>query len=156
MLWVFAQNDHYFPIVLAQRLQQAFTAGGGHVDFVVTPPFGKDGHDLVSQDGMPVWLPIVDQFLDRQGLKLLTEPLAAAEPPALAPPPQLGPKGREAFRRYLAAPPHKAFAVAPDGTYGWRSGRRNDEQARLGAMANCGDRDTVDCRVVSVDDAWVR
>jgi dienelactone hydrolase len=155
MLWVFAQNDHYFTLPLAQRLRQAFVASGGNVEFVVTPPFGKDGHDLFSQGGMPIWQPIVDEFLDRHGLKLMAEPLPETPPPSLDPPPQLGPKGRDAFRRYLAAPPHKAFAVAPDGAYGWRSGRRDGEEARLAAMANCGDRDTVACRVVSVDGAWV-
>jgi dienelactone hydrolase len=154
MLWVYAQNDHYYPVPLAQQLRQAFVASGGNVDFVVTPPFGKDGHDLFLQPGMSIWLPIVDQFLDSHGLKLVTEPMPEAPQPRLDPPPQLDPKGRDAFERYLAAPPHKAFAVAPDGAYGWRSGRRSEDEARLGAMENCGDRDTVDCRVVSVDGAW--
>ena len=55
MLWVYAENDHYFGPKLAQQLKAAFTGGGGDVEFVAAPAFGRDGHRLFSMAGIPVW-----------------------------------------------------------------------------------------------------
>jgi len=112
MLWVFAQNDHYYPLPLAQQLRQAFVASGGMVDFVVTRPSARMGtifscrpHADLAAHRRPI--------LDRHGLKLVAEPLPETPPPSLNPPSQLDPKGRDAFARYLAAPPHKALRSPP-------------------------------------------
>ncbi|MBV9633837.1 MAG: dienelactone hydrolase family protein, partial [Methylobacteriaceae bacterium] len=153
MLWVFAENDHFFSPALAERMRQAFVAGGGNVTFVETPAFGDDGHFLFSPAGMPIWAPIVDRFLEKAGLKLLANPLPSPPAPALAPPPGLGAQGVQAFRQYLEGAPHKAFAVASDGSFGWRTARRTEQEARRDAMDNCGNNGATDCRVVAVDNA---
>ena len=79
---------------------------------------------------------MVDRFLREQNLgtrDLLAVPHAAA----LSPPPRLSEKGRAEFADYLAASPHKAFAVSPNGAFGYRSGRRTAQEAQDEALAAC-------------------
>jgi dienelactone hydrolase len=151
MLWVYAQNDHFFGPALAQQLKAAFTAGGGSVDFVAAPAFGNDGHSLFSPAGIAAWTPDVDQFLQTQNLTMRAEPLPLPQSSITAPP-QLGANGRNAFAAFLIDAPHKAFALAPDGTFGWKSGMRTLEAARAGALALCQHGGT-SCSVIFVDDA---
>jgi len=159
MLWVYSENDHFFGPELADRFKSTFTAGGGRVEFIRAPAFGDDGHHLFSAAGIPQWTPYVDDFLKRRGLVPRGAPAAApvARPQTvvLTPPSVLGREGRKAFESYLAAPPHKAFAVSRDGYFGWRSGRRTVEEAREAAREYC-EENTDTCSVVFVDDAPTR
>ena len=150
MLWIYAQNDHFFGPSLARNLLAAFEEGGDQVTFVAPAPFGEDGHRLFSQKGAPIWTPIVDDFLRAQRLKLLDAPLSAAAPPDRPAPRGLSGRGLDAWKTYLSAPPHKAFAVSPRGRYGWRTGRADADEARAAALANCG---SPDCAIAAVDDA---
>jgi dienelactone hydrolase len=152
MLWVYAANDHFFAPALAQKLKTAFTAGGGNVDFVSAPAFGSDGHGLFSPAGIPVWTGYVDAFLKLQNLTMREEPLAL---PQLAVPNALGANGRKAFADYQISAPHKAFAMAPDGSFGWRSGVATAAQAQADALKYCGQHGK-SCAVMFVDDAAVR
>ncbi len=68
-----------------------------------------------------------------------------------ATPPELSAKGRLAFEAYLAARSHRAFAVAPDGAYGWRSGRDTASDAEEEAAAACESHTSRSCRVVNID-----
>jgi dienelactone hydrolase len=68
MLWVYAQNDHYFSPDLAQEFYRAFTTAGGTAQFVSAGPFGLDGHMLFSEAGIPIWTPLVDAFLQSHQL----------------------------------------------------------------------------------------
>jgi dienelactone hydrolase len=68
MLWVYAQNDHFFSPQVAAEFYQAFTGAGGKAQFVRANPFGSDGHGLFSSAGIPVWTPMVDAFLEKQNL----------------------------------------------------------------------------------------
>jgi dienelactone hydrolase len=70
MLWVYAQNDHFFSPQLAAEFYKAFTAAGGTAQFVSAGPFGADGHHLFSEAGIPIWTPMVDAFLQSQNLVL--------------------------------------------------------------------------------------
>ena len=70
MLWVYAENDHFFSPQIAAEFYRAFTEGGGRAQFVTAGPFGSDGHHLFSADGIPIWAPIVDSFLKSQNLNL--------------------------------------------------------------------------------------
>ncbi len=153
MLWVYAENDHFFGPALAQQLKAAFTAGGGNVDFVAAPAFGSDGHTLFSPAGIAAWTPDVEQFLQAQNLTMRAEPLPLP-PPSITAPPQLGDNGRSAFATFLIDAPHKAFALAPDGHFGWKSGMRTVEAARAAALKFC-QQSAKDCSVMFVDDAAV-
>jgi dienelactone hydrolase len=74
MLWVYAENDHFFDPALAAHFRSAFESGGNKVQFIQAPAFGTDGHTLFNK-GIPTWAPIVDQFLADHGLTLLATPL---------------------------------------------------------------------------------
>jgi dienelactone hydrolase len=153
MLWVYSENDHFFPPQLAGRFYQAFTAAGGKASFITAPAFGVDGHFLFSRKGIPVWTSIVDHFLTRQNLSLRGEPLPAPEPPKVDPPVQLSSFGKEEFREYLLSAPHKAFAVSVGGHYGFSSGKRTEQDAVSKALFNCGQVAGGDrCSLVMSDD----
>jgi len=70
MLWVYAENDHFFGPRLAEQLKAAFTSGGGNVEFVAAPAFGRDGHRLFSMAGIPAWSGYVDDFLRQHDLTI--------------------------------------------------------------------------------------
>jgi dienelactone hydrolase len=152
MLWIYADNDRYFGPALAERFHDAFVAGGGKVEFVRHPAFGEDGHNLFFQ-GIPIWTRYVDTFLKGQNL-VLRDTLLPLPVPSIEPPSQLGANGRKHFADFLAAAPHKAFAVAPGGAFGWRSSRRSVEAAKKEALRHCHEYGT-DCRIYAVDDGAV-
>ncbi|HWK95011.1 MAG TPA: CocE/NonD family hydrolase [Pseudolabrys sp.] len=152
MLWVYTANDHFFEPKLAEKFHGAFTASGGRVEFIRAPAFGKDGHRLFSAAGIPQWTPYVDQFLADSNLKQRAAPAALPPLPALTAPSQLNARGRQSFDEYRRAPGHKAFAVARDGAFGWRSARRSIDEARSEALKSCGEHAKT-CRIVFIDDA---
>lgn len=154
MLWVYAENDLFFGPQLAEKLRQAFTSAGGAVEFIRAPAFGADGHRLFSQAGIPQWTGYVDTFLKKHNLVLRAAPLPPDPVPNLAAPAALGPSGRASFASYKTSPPHKAFAMSPDGSFGWQSGVRTTEAARAEALQYCGEH-AKNCRVVFVDDSPV-
>lgn len=63
MLWVYAQNDHFFSAGQARDFAKAFNDKGGQADLKIAPAFGDEGHYLFSSDGIPVWTAYVDGFL---------------------------------------------------------------------------------------------
>jgi dienelactone hydrolase len=151
MLWVYAENDHFFGPALAERFRAAFTGAGG---VVKAAAFADDGHSLFAAPaGIPIWTAMVDDFLKAQNLVLRSEPLPPPTPPDIAPPPQLSAAGRNTFAQFLAAAPHRAFAVSPSGQLGWAAARRTVEAAKAAALGFC--QPTNECRVVAVDDAAV-
>jgi dienelactone hydrolase len=155
MLWVYAENDKFFGPALARRMHNAFVSAGGTAEFVMAPPFGRDGHTLFSLAGIPDWTPIADRFLGANRLVFRESLLPPPPLPALDPPASLSPAGRKSFDSYRAAPPRKAFAVSPGGAYGWRSGRRTADDAKEGALGACREHGK-DCRIFAVDDANLR
>jgi dienelactone hydrolase len=153
VLWVSAENDHFFGPRLVAQLTAAFTKAGGNLTYVATPAFADDGHKLFSVvDGMPIWSPIVDQFLQANKLAL-RDGLIDVPLPNVAAPPSLSSRGREAFRTYLESGPNKAFAVAADAHFGWATGRRTSDEARKDALGFCTASAPAGCRVVNVNNA---
>jgi len=152
MLWIYAQNDRFFGPALAWRMFEAFAAAGGKAEFVAAPAFGDEGHYLFSS-GTAQWPAMVDGFLSAQHLGL-REPLPLPKPAVLPPPPQLSAKAREDFATYLAASPHKAFAVSPTGAYAWRTRQSTVEEARTAALAACA-KFRPDCGIYAVDDRLI-
>ncbi len=68
MLWVYAQNDHFFGPGQARDFAQAFNGAGGHADLKIAAAFEDEGHYLFGRSGIPVWTPLVDEFLNAQHL----------------------------------------------------------------------------------------
>ncbi|MBH5402620.1 dienelactone hydrolase family protein [Bradyrhizobium sp. CNPSo 4010] len=148
MLWVYASNDSYFDPALARRLHEGFRSTGGNATFIAAPAYGDDGHYLYSVAGRPQWTPYLDAFLRERGLG--RELLSLPDP--LPPPPMLNETARAEFARYLASLlPHKAFAVSPNGGYGWRTGRATAEEARRDSLAACM-KWSPSCTLYAVDD----
>jgi dienelactone hydrolase len=154
MLWVYAKNDGFFRPALAHRFRDAFVAGG-RVTFIDAPAFGNDGHFLLSVDSVSAWTPYVDNFLRAQHLPSRATATTSVSPAALPAPPQLGESGKAEFLQYASHAPHKAFAVAPDGAFGWRSKRPTAADASREAMDACSQH-SEDCSLYAVDDALAR
>lgn len=63
-LWLYAENDSFFPPALSKRMADAYRSAGGRVDYQLVPPFGEEGHRLMAEPlGVTVWGPIVERFL---------------------------------------------------------------------------------------------
>jgi dienelactone hydrolase len=66
MLWIYTENDTFFGPDLSRRMHEAYTRAGGNAEYHLLPPFGGDGHFLIdSPDSIPLWSPLVSQFLER-------------------------------------------------------------------------------------------
>jgi dienelactone hydrolase len=66
MLWLYIENDTYFGPEISRRMHQAFTAAGGQAEYHLFPPFGGEGHIFIdSPDSLPMWTPLVSEFLDK-------------------------------------------------------------------------------------------
>jgi dienelactone hydrolase len=63
-LWIYTENDSYFPPRLSRAMADAFRSAGGKADYRLLPPFGAEGHLLAeSENAEPVWGPALEQFL---------------------------------------------------------------------------------------------
>lgn len=99
-------------------------------------------------------IPLFRPFLAALGLAALAMPGAAAQDVAdAAAVPHLARADRAQYARFLAAAPHKAFAIGPQGQYGWSANRDGWFSAELGAVYNCNKAGQVLCRVYAVDDS---
>jgi dienelactone hydrolase len=152
MLWIYAENDHHMGPTLAQAYYKTFTDAGGKAIFHMAPATaGTDGHQLYSMpDELPIWTPYLDQFLSDQHLALRSPPLTVTLP-RVTPPAGLTASGRQAFATYLAALPHKAFAM---NNSHWGSAWLADSTAvaEATALKSCKNTDSKPCKIVMIDD----
>ena len=66
MLMIYIENDTFFGPDLSRRMHTAYTGAGGNAEYHLMPPFGIDGHFFIgSPDAIPLWSPLVSQFLDK-------------------------------------------------------------------------------------------
>jgi dienelactone hydrolase len=156
MLWIYSDNDHFFPPQIAHRFYDEFTKQGGSAQFIAAPPFGQDGHMLFSLRGVPIWTPMVDDFLKKENL-VLRDTLLPLDVPQFDAPSYLSAKAREEFQTYLLSAPHKAFAASPTSGYGVAVGQRTADEAAQQALANCAKFAPKDspCALIMRDDAKV-
>ncbi|HXP97014.1 MAG TPA: CocE/NonD family hydrolase [Telmatospirillum sp.] len=150
MLWVYADNDHYFSPALAQRMVTAFTEAGGNAEFIAAPPFGTDGHGLFSRAGTAIWSHYVDAFLEKQNLKLVDQPLPIED--HVRYPTGLSDRGKAAFLDFLDAAGHKAFVISADEHFGWSNRRETAEDAVEKALEICKNNTDRSCSAVMIDD----
>ena len=66
MLWIYTENDQYFGPRHSKAWHAAFVKAGGKAEYLLLPPFGKDGHSLFAA-GIATWEPVVSQFLSSNG-----------------------------------------------------------------------------------------
>lgn len=135
MLWIYSENDHWFPPAMAQRFDAAFREGGGVDQFVMVPPYREDGHGYYSD--ISGWTPIVEGFLRDQGMLPLTELLPEPPVPEVTPPAGLKDRGLAAFHNFLMMGPHKAFASNGAGGWGESFGQIDQDRADKKSLENC-------------------
>jgi dienelactone hydrolase len=114
MLWIYSQNDHWFPPAMAQKFEEAYTKNGATNQFVMAPPDGDDGHHLYAH--VAAWSDTVEAFLKTHNLlplgdTVLPEPRA----PNLPMPPNLQSKDEDTWKRFLMAPPYKSLVLDESG-----------------------------------------
>ena len=67
MLWIYTENDSFFPPPIARALYRAFASAGGVADFEQPGPYGTDGHRVFfGPGGSKVWGPLVERYLVQQ------------------------------------------------------------------------------------------
>jgi dienelactone hydrolase len=134
-LWLYAENDSFFPADYVRQLQAAYVAAGGLSDFYLFPPLKGDGHNLYSlHDGMQHWIPTLDAFLRRRDLPTYDPlPLDAAVRKIL------NPQASAYYNNlYRTRPAEKAMALSPSGKQGFIAfGRGTAEQAAQDSLAGC-------------------
>jgi dienelactone hydrolase len=136
MLWIYSENDHWFPPEMARKFEAAFRESGGMDQFVMAPPYREDGHGFYYN--ISGWTPIVEDFLRAQGLPAPTELLPEPPAPAIAPPAGLKDRGLAAFHTFLIMGPAKAFATNGADVWGMSYGQFDQELADKKAVENCG------------------
>lgn len=158
-LWFYGENDSYFDPSLAQRLQTAYQSAGGSSQLIAYGSFKSDSHGLISsRDGIPVWWPETERFLQRIGLPTdINTPIGeAARIPASGfaaldnadAIPHLTERGRAAYRHYLSQSLPRAFALSASGAWSWAEDG-DDPPSR--ALAACQKNSTLPCSLYSVD-----
>lgn len=136
MLWIYSENDHWFPPAMAQRFDAAYKKGGGVDQFVVAPPDGEDGHHLYMH--FSAWSDTVTAFLKAQNLLPLGDMvLPGPEAPNLPMPAALGDKDKEMWRRFLLAPPFKTLVANEQGQLMIQAAGFDQQLADSGAMDRC-------------------
>ena len=65
--------------------------------------------------------------------------------------PQLAERGQQEFRRFLAADPHRAFAIAPGGAWAWTADAETPEAAARSALERCEKHTPYRCVIYQVD-----
>jgi len=136
MLWLYSENDHYFPPRMAVKFDEAYRKGGGTDEFVMAPPDGDDGHHLYSHT--EAWTETVTAFLKAHTLLPLGDVVL---PPPTAPdvpaPEGLHDHGLDAWKRYLIGGPYRSFATAGDGHWGLAYGVFDQDMADHEAIERC-------------------
>jgi len=166
-IWFYGDNDSYFNSTTFHRMHDAYVSKGGRATLIAYGKFGDDAHRMfTSRSAEPIWQPVVSRFLREIGLpheivrpQYADTPLTAApsrtdfapldKPEAV---PHVREKGREGYAVFLTKDFPRAFAVAPNGAWGWSNGG-NDPLKR--ALDNCNRTGSGACKLYAVDDAVV-
>ena len=65
-LWIYAENDKFFPPDFARMMQEAYDAKREISTLVITPAHGDDGHGMVKwRDARAMWTDAAAMFLDK-------------------------------------------------------------------------------------------
>jgi dienelactone hydrolase len=150
MLWIYTEDDPYFPPYYSEAFAKTFAKSGGKVDFRLLPA-GK-GHNLIRAGG-DIWMPIVDEFLthfgfQQPGLIQRPQPTNFAAIEEVDKVPYLDATGREDYRKFLKAAVPRAFAISSDGHWGFAQG----DDALSRALESCrGSNGATTSKLYAVD-----
>jgi dienelactone hydrolase len=159
-IWFYGENDNHFGPELAARLHNAYIQAGGNAKLVAYGPFKKDAHGMSgSRDGVKIWWPETEKFLQELGMPTdtvyalnnevkvpKTEYAAIDDINAI---PYLKGSAREQYKVFLGKSLPRAFAVSPTGAWSWaEDGDDPVEQA----LRDCQKNSSQPCRLYAVDD----
>jgi len=159
-IWFYGENDKLFPRSTWGPVYKSYVGAGGLVELV---PFGKfmdDAHQLLSYpEGLAIWGPKVDSFLEKAGLpgKLLYADYVPTPFPKATDyariddvdaVPYVDDKGRQSYREFLKKPKARVFVIDPRGD-AWGAFAGFDPLGR--ALKACRKR-SENCQVYAVDD----
>ena len=135
-LWLYAENDKSFPPDTGREMFNAYQQSKSLAQFVVMPPYGKDGHVFMDSAPESFWWNTVATFLKlnhqpfQEIIKLPVVNLIA--------PTALNTAGKKAFSEYEKTQRYeKAFATDSDGDWGAAYWARNSEEAAATALSFC-------------------
>ena len=159
-LWFYGANDRHFEPALAAHMFNGYVAGGGVGRLVAFGAFKNDAHVMSgSRDGVKIWWPETEKFLQAIGLPTEASVMLADEArPARSDfatlqnvdaVPYLEERGRSAYRAFLAKGMPRAFAIAPSGAWSWAEDG-DDPAAQV--LANCARSAAMPCTLYAVDD----
>ena len=162
-LWLYGANDSYFSPALVRRLFNSFSGSGGQAELLAYGPFKRDAHlTLGSRDGVAVWLPPTERFLQQIGMPV-RQVVSVVDPPTppethfallddIAAVPYLAAPGRAAYRAFLDKTAPRAFALSASGAWAWAE---EGESPDVRALTSCQRRSSVPCHLYSVDESVV-
>ena len=85
-IWFYGDNDKIFSPSTWRAMYDRYTAAGGKAELVAYGNFKQDSHNMLgSPEGLAIWVPRVDAFLDKVGLP--SKPVYPEYLPAAFPPP---------------------------------------------------------------------
>jgi dienelactone hydrolase len=162
-LWFYGANDSHFEPALATSMFNAYIAGGGIGRLVAFGAFKKDAHLMSgSHDGVKIWWPETEKFLQELGLPTQASVVLADEARPVPSDfaalqnveavPYLQDQGRRAYRAFLGKGMPRAFAIAPSGAWSWAEDG-DDPVAQV--LVNCARSAAMPCTLYAVDDAVV-
>jgi len=165
-LWFYGDNDSFFDVDTWRRMHARYTAAGASAQLVAFGSFGTDAHNLfASRAGTSIWQPELSRFLATIGLphEVRSEYAHYGQRGGMLPPPRtdhapvedvmrvphVRDSGRGGYQAFLAKPMPRAFAIAPNGAWGWAEGGDDPLQR---ALNNCNRHAAGACRLYAVDD----
>ena len=145
-LWLYAENDSFFPGDYVRQLHEAYAGKGGRTAFHMFEPIGDDGHNMFGHvDGMLRWIPALDRFLRANKLPTYDPAPIEAMVKALALPAPV----RAILTRYEGRPTEKALALSRSNRIAYAQfGSADLDETEGKARAACEERAKEPCRIV--------
>lgn len=135
-LWLYAENDKSFSPDIGREMFNAYRQRENGAQFIVMPPYGKNGHTFMDSAPESFWWTTVANFLRQQHQpyqEVISLPVTR-----LAEPPALNAVGKKAFSEYESTQRYeKAFATDSDGDWAASYWARTSQEAAKSALSNC-------------------
>lgn len=168
-LWFYGDNDSFFDPETFHAMFDRYTAAGGKARLVAYGKFEADSHALFgARAGVAIWQAELTAFLQAIGMPYEIQPAMAKfgmHSSVPVPPrtdfapldddsklPHVRDPGRIGYKAYLGKLLPRAFAVAPNGSWGWADG--GDDPLKR-ALDHCNRNGKGQCQLYSVDDQVV-
>ncbi len=164
-IWFYGDNDKIFSPSTWRAMYDRYTAAGGKAELVAYGNFKQDSHNMLgSPEGLAIWVPRVDAFLDKVGLP--SKPVYPEYLPAAFPPPThyagiddinaipyVKDQGRQLYQEFLTKPMPRVFVVGPSGVACIASGGYDPLRRALGVCR----KQSRSCEPYAVNDyvVWV-